>query len=292
MHLKTKKTHTQFSRPRSLEFMSDRSPTEKLSDINASSTEGYTPLVTECIYMEKMKDASKEEKNAQLACIHDVLLQGAAICGALEHVEFLLSRGAKVNQVDGEGRTALISACRGGHHHVIHALLVHGADANLSQPHRKAPLAIALRNRDTVSAALLIAYGADDATIKFDAILETYAALRPLHQALSTWPSKKAPFHRRICAYYWLIAQLDNFAPSPSNTDLFAHWKIFEREILKQWEIFYQPGRACLVSILILGQAKTADDQPRYAQCGLYRLPSELLLYLILTSALLMPEKT
>jgi ankyrin repeat protein len=55
----------------------------------------------------------------------------AGYIDAIEVIELLLSRGARIDDRDDRGRTALMMAAELGHDEVVDALLGHGADVSL-----------------------------------------------------------------------------------------------------------------------------------------------------------------
>jgi ankyrin repeat protein len=55
----------------------------------------------------------------------------AGYLDALEAMELLISRGARIDDKDNRGRSALMIAAELGHDEVVEALLGHGANVNL-----------------------------------------------------------------------------------------------------------------------------------------------------------------
>ena len=51
--------------------------------------------------------------------------------GKLDVVEFLLKKGARVNDVMTDGKTALLMACKNGHTEIVRILMAKGADQSL-----------------------------------------------------------------------------------------------------------------------------------------------------------------
>ena len=51
--------------------------------------------------------------------------------GKLEVVNFLLDKGARVNDVMTDGKTALLMACKNGHTEIVRILMAKGADQSL-----------------------------------------------------------------------------------------------------------------------------------------------------------------
>jgi uncharacterized protein len=58
--------------------------------------------------------------------------EAVAEAQALEVVSYLLDAGARVDERDARGRTALMIAAEGNHPAIAKALLAHGADAALA----------------------------------------------------------------------------------------------------------------------------------------------------------------
>lgn len=75
-------------------------------------------------------------------------LQSAAQAGDLQQVNDILSAGADVNGVDGEGNTALHLAAFHGHLEVVQALLAAGADANAQDAQGWTPVFKAAYNHE------------------------------------------------------------------------------------------------------------------------------------------------
>jgi ankyrin repeat protein len=62
----------------------------------------------------------------------DKLIQFAASCGFLGHVEYLIELQIDVNQINGCGETALLAACRAGHKDMALYLLQHNGNPTIS----------------------------------------------------------------------------------------------------------------------------------------------------------------
>ncbi len=89
----------------------------------------------------------------------DTFLMKAAEFGDLAMVDFLLRRGADVQETDDLGRTALHSASKAGQTHVIARLIDLGAKVNDGWP-STTPLSEAEQNGHLYASALLMARGA------------------------------------------------------------------------------------------------------------------------------------
>jgi ankyrin repeat protein len=77
--------------------------------------------------------------------------------GKVDVVEFLLNRGASVNDVMTDGKTALIMACKNGHTEIVELLLKRGADQSL-KCNRQTPRDIANSNGNTEMVKILDSY--------------------------------------------------------------------------------------------------------------------------------------
>ena len=69
--------------------------------------------------------------------------------GKLDVVEFLLDRGARVNDLMTDGKTALLMACKNGHTEVVKILMKRGADQYV-KINGKTPRDIAISNKEIV----------------------------------------------------------------------------------------------------------------------------------------------
>lgn len=89
-------------------------------------------------------------------------LMHAAIDGQSEISNFLIAKGAKVNVQDGQGWTALHFAIQNGHNEIAFDLLDNGALANLRDVHGNSPLFRAVFARaDQTLISKLVKAGAD-----------------------------------------------------------------------------------------------------------------------------------
>jgi ankyrin repeat protein len=96
----------------------------------------------------------------------DGILHIAASCGKCKAIETLLDSfsALDVNQVNDQGETPLICACRAGQREVVHFLLNRGADASIATLSKESPLhwLISFDDADIeIVAASLFASGAD-----------------------------------------------------------------------------------------------------------------------------------
>eukprot|EP00019_Armaparvus_languidus_P003381 CAMPEP_0168598372 /NCGR_PEP_ID=MMETSP0420-20121227/11360_1 /TAXON_ID=498008 /ORGANISM="Pessonella sp." /LENGTH=118 /DNA_ID=CAMNT_0008635681 /DNA_START=36 /DNA_END=389 /DNA_ORIENTATION=- len=67
------------------------------------------------------------------------LLQQAADFGHAEIIEFLISKGAKIEEKDNFGNNALLNAVYEGHTNAVRVLLKAGANTNVKGPDGKTP---------------------------------------------------------------------------------------------------------------------------------------------------------
>ena len=77
--------------------------------------------------------------------------------GNLDVVAFLLDKGARVNDVMTDGKTALLMACKNGHTEIVELLLKRGADQSL-KCNRQTPRDIASSNGNTEMVKILDSY--------------------------------------------------------------------------------------------------------------------------------------
>lgn len=96
----------------------------------------------------------------------DGILHMAASCGKCKAIETLLDSfsALNVNQVNDQGETPLLCACRAGQTDVVHLLLARGADASIVTPSRESPLHWLISFDDThieTVGATLLAAGAE-----------------------------------------------------------------------------------------------------------------------------------
>ncbi|XP_077071922.1 protein TANC1 isoform X2 [Siphateles boraxobius] len=101
---------------------------------------------------------------------HDTLwgetgLTAAAGRGKVEVCEFLLERGAQVQQVNRRGACALFCAVRQGHWQIADLLLQHGADVNVSDKQGRTLLMVAACEGHLSTAEFLLSKGASLASV-------------------------------------------------------------------------------------------------------------------------------
>lgn len=90
-------------------------------------------------------------------------LQSAASTGQTGAVELLLAEGARIDEMDGYGRTALWHAALGSHPEVVRILLASGANPRISHrefPSDVTPLEKAAQEGAAEIVAMLLAHGA------------------------------------------------------------------------------------------------------------------------------------
>jgi|688.fasta_scaffold349658_2 ankyrin repeat protein len=80
--------------------------------------------------------------------------------GKLDVVEDLLDRGAGVNDVMTDGKTALLMACKNGHTEIVKILMAKGADQSLKST-GKSPRDVAIINGHTEIVKILDSYSSD-----------------------------------------------------------------------------------------------------------------------------------
>ena len=80
--------------------------------------------------------------------------------GKLDVVAFLLDRGARVNDVMTDGKTALLMACKNGHIEIVKILMTKGADQSLKSS-GKSPRDVANINGHTEIVKILDSYSRD-----------------------------------------------------------------------------------------------------------------------------------
>ena len=71
-------------------------------------------------------------------------LRDAVITGDADEVALLARKGANLNQVDYNGRSALHMACSEGSYKVVEVLIQHGANVNMKDRWGKTPLQVAV----------------------------------------------------------------------------------------------------------------------------------------------------
>ena len=91
----------------------------------------------------------------------ETALGAAAAKGQVEAMKFLMARGMKADSVEpGYSQTPLLAAVSNGQVEAARLLLENKANPNAKTSAGKTPLAIAIENKDEVTAALLRKYGA------------------------------------------------------------------------------------------------------------------------------------
>ena len=154
------------------------------ADINARNAQGETPLMLACnspaatqALLEHKANVNARDNQGNTALIHTqnaevmrlLLEAGADANGGTqdtmllarastpELVALLITRGAKVDERDSQGQTALM---RTMYNNVVPALLEHGADPNARDNHWRTPLHYAVERMATERISLLAAHGA------------------------------------------------------------------------------------------------------------------------------------
>ena len=133
------------------------------ADVNATDTEGYTPLHDAC----ESKIEVKEKVKYLLSCNPSLIrarnndnntpLGRAAYNGHDKVIGILIQHGAEVNERGWHGRTALHDACSKGQVACIDELMRHGADVEATDSANKASplqLAVDFNHPDSVKVLL------------------------------------------------------------------------------------------------------------------------------------------
>ena len=95
------------------------------------------------------------------AAVNEDLIEGAK-GGKLPVVQRLITKGADVNAMDGEGATALMYASLNGHRGVVEALLAKGAEVNVRDKYGLTALMLASQQDENLEIVkALLAKGAD-----------------------------------------------------------------------------------------------------------------------------------
>ena len=102
----------------------------------------------------------------------------ASYGGHRELVEYLLEKGAKIDQPDAFGATPLHMAVLGGKPEIVNLLIERGADVNIKSKNGKIPLQMAFENDDKDCVAVFIKHGA-----AIDAAINPYGRTL-LHEAV------------------------------------------------------------------------------------------------------------
>ncbi|CAG9333826.1 unnamed protein product [Blepharisma stoltei] len=88
-------------------------------------------------------------------------LMVAAACGHDDIVEFLCEKGARINEFENSGETALHQASRRGNLNAVNALIKYGADLSPKSAFDYTPLDLAIINQKEEIVNILQSYGAD-----------------------------------------------------------------------------------------------------------------------------------
>jgi quinoprotein dehydrogenase-associated probable ABC transporter substrate-binding protein len=111
-----------------------------------------------------------KERAARMADLKKWLAQGAnpddelsnaIVANDIDRVRYLVSHGARIDALDGEGHTALVNATRYGFKSVATFLVEHKASPNLPDPSGWTPLMYAAWGDDPGLATMLLAHGAN-----------------------------------------------------------------------------------------------------------------------------------
>lgn len=126
-----------------------------------AAASGHRPVVYTLMLFGADVNARSDLKlgRGELALDRTALMVASGIwsLGLPEVVAQLLGYGAKVNDVDGDGRSALAHAVEAGHADVVRELLEAGADAELADVHGRTPLGVARDHGDPRVLKLLLA---------------------------------------------------------------------------------------------------------------------------------------
>ncbi len=155
------------------------------ADVHAQNTRGETPLMLACdspaatqVLLAHGVEVNARDHQGNTALMHTqssevmrLLLKAGANAGGgtqdtmliarastPEMVALLIARGAKVDERDSQGQTALM---RTSYNNVVAALLEHGADANARDYHGQTPLHHAVTRMAPERISLLAAHGAN-----------------------------------------------------------------------------------------------------------------------------------
>jgi ankyrin repeat protein len=120
-----------------------------------------------------------KERAARMADLKKWLAQGAnpddelsnaIVADDIDRVRYLVSHGAHIDAVDGEGHPALVNATRYGFKAVATYLVEHKANPNLPDPSGWTPLMYAAWGDDPALAEMLLAHGAKLTSIENDGL--------------------------------------------------------------------------------------------------------------------------
>jgi ankyrin repeat protein len=171
------------------------------ADVNATNSEGWTPLHLACIYGHSQVVIELLEHGADIEAKNDfgwTPLHRACYNGHVTVVDELLSRGANIGAKTNRGDTPLHWVCLNGHLPVVKAMLNGGANILAVSNYGDLPIDRAMRNRNPEVAKYLLQH--------------FYATTRrpPLHELLKdlTWigdldisgsvPPLRAALHRKV----------------------------------------------------------------------------------------------
>ena len=108
------------------------------------------------------RGAAVRDDYLQMSALHACAHGDVAVSQDVEEiVEFLLSRGCLIDERDGDGRTALLTAVESGDQDLVQELARRGSDTNLPNDIGNTPLVLATLRGDVEMVRLLIAAGAD-----------------------------------------------------------------------------------------------------------------------------------
>ena len=134
------------------------------------------------------QQAPSEYKSGGATVDSSDALPAAAYRGDLRLVQSLLAKGASVDSRDGEGRTALLRACREGRFEVVMFLLEKGANVDLPDNYRATPLIHAACSGWDSIVHVLLTHGADsrarDNTGRNALEWATFAGAKPVMELL------------------------------------------------------------------------------------------------------------
>jgi ankyrin repeat protein len=167
----------------------------------------------------------------------DGILHMAASCGKCKAIEALLDSfsALDVNQVNDQGETPLLCACRAGQTEVVHLLLARGADVSIVTPSKESPIHWLLSFDDAdieIVGASLLASGADIRlrTTKLLAYSRFPSGIELDHQQPGT-PLSWAVHHDRPVIVKFLLdhaetaaISIDTVAPYPTPIQWAAHY--------------------------------------------------------------------
>jgi ankyrin repeat protein len=138
--------------------------------VNLARNDGATPLGIACSANRAATVRLLLERGAHAK--NGAAIYAACFHGNREIVKMLLDHAADVNKpCDGNGETPLYVSCLFGRAEVAELLLDEGADVDRGNSELDPPLAVAFRNDDRATAALLASHGADVSSLcQFEAV--------------------------------------------------------------------------------------------------------------------------